>query len=363
MPINSVVFALLIAKPVIERVEKNTTSPFTAFREKSVQRFIFTKKAPYLVTEFNYKHATYKDMFGDAPSRNMLFEASLRGINLSGGQDFHVGRIWTGNDLLQPVDGLSWYSPWGDRLSTSFQFGQFSKIDFDEKASKPSFAEGRLQYKLNKNAFMAVQSSKNYDKDFGSFMTGYNSKKLKTFAEYRTGNSTDTAHLALQYYDGSKFDITSNYYLNRNDGQDSAVSRNYLGVSMGNIYLEVGAGGVFFFGDQLATNDSSFTEGSLDWDVTGKDRLTCGYSLETLPASSSRTLSAMAERKVSSRTSFSLGVENTTYDNGVGSIQNYEGTFKRYVDWGYFELRGAVISGGEDSDLQKDISLKAGYEF
>lgn len=360
--LNTQVSASLIATPQIERIENNTTSPFGQFREKSVQRFIFTKIAKHLVTEFDFKHVTYKDLFGYAPSKNMLYEASFRGYNLVGNKDFRVGRIWAGNDLLQPIDGASWHSPWGNKVSTTVQFGQIAKIDFDDKNGRPSFAEGRLQYQMNESAYFALQSCKNYDDDFASAIIGYSGDSLKVFSEYRSGNTTDTAHLALQYFDGKIIDITSDYYLNRNTTSDSGVARTYLGISLGKFYIETGIGITSYFND-INDEDSSFYEGSLTWEVTGKDQLSMGYCLETLPASSARTLSARAERNVSANTNFSLGVDTTSYDNNLSSIQNFESSLRRRVDWGYIELRGAIISGGDNSDLQKDISLKAGYDF
>jgi hypothetical protein len=58
-----------------------------------------------------------------------------------------------------------------------------------------------------------------------------------------------------------------------------------------------------------------------------------------------------------------LGVDDTRFENQSGTVQNLEGAIRRRVQWGYFELSGALISGGSDSDLQKDVRLRAGYEF
>jgi hypothetical protein len=346
----------------LERTETNTTSPFGPFRERSAQRFTYTREKTFLVTEIDFKHVQYKDLYGLAPEKNYLFQASFNGQNLSAGQDIRGGRIWTGNDLLQAVDGLSWFYPWGESLSSTFQFGQIAKIDTADKTSRPSFAEGRLNYKFNQNAWMAVQACKNYDEDFGSTMLGYTAENVKLIGEYRAGAATDSMHLGLQAFDGKRWDLTSDYYLNQNDSSNSGVMRHYLGLELGALYFEAGYGNVHWFnGPELP--ETSFYEGSVCWGASDKDKLSLGYSLEDTVASASRTLSVKADRRVSAKTTLSLGLQDTRFEQSGGSIQNMEAGIRRRVDWGYFELRGAVISGGQDSDLQKDVSLRAGYEF
>jgi hypothetical protein len=138
--------------------------------------------------------------------------------------------------------------------------------------------------------------------------------------------------------------------------------RHYLGLESGEFYLETGIGKKFWFNGPKTPEDW-FYEGSLTWGSPGSDMVSAGYLVESTPASASRTIFAGAQRKISSRTFLELNVEDTTFENQNKSVQNLEGAIRRKVSWGYFELRGAVISGGSDSDLQKDIRLRAGYEY
>ena len=352
----------LISVTRLEREESNVTSPFGEFREKSSQRLIYTREKDYLVTEFNFKRSVYKDFQGEAPEKNFLYQAAFRGFNLSNGQEFRGGRIWGGSDLFQPFDGIAWHCPWTPKLSMTTQFGQMAKIDTDDKRSKPSFSDARLQYYFNENFYMAAQGGKNYDESFGSAILGYSSDNLLCLGEVRGTGATDTVHLGMQYFDDQKWDITSDYYLNKHEDSDSGIMRHYLGIEAGQFYFETGFGNQFYFnGPDIP--ETAFYEGSILWGLPGKDNLSLGFLHETSPASTARTISARAERRISRNTSFTLGVEDTRFEKGDGSIQNLEGSLYRKVDWGYLELRGGVISGGSDSDLQKDISLKVGYNF
>ncbi|MDN5279593.1 MAG: hypothetical protein PWR01_3558 [Clostridiales bacterium] len=347
--------------PVLEREECNTDTPFGQYREKSSQRLIYTRKTSHLVTELNYRHVLFKDYLGTAPDKHYLYQASFKGYNMTSPLEFKVGRIGAGNNRFQTIDGISWYYPWGNRLYTTFDLGRISSID-DSQKNKPSFSEGRLHYRFNEKAFMAVKAVKQYDESFGSAMFGYNGDDLLVTGEVLGGSATDTLHLAMQYISERKFDLTSDYIINQNDVSDSGIMRHYLGLETGEIYIESGIGSHFWFnGPDI--DESWFYEGSLTWGNSSSDNLTAGYLVESTPASSSRTIFARAERKVSKKTTLMLGVEDTTFENSAGSVQNLEGGIRRKVQWGYFELRGAVISGGADSDMQKDVRLRAGYEF
>lgn len=347
--------------PVLEREECNTDTPFGQYREKSSQRLIYTRKTPHLVTEFNYRHVLFKDFLGTAPEKNYLYQASFKGYNLSTPMEFRVGRIGAGNNKFQTIDGVSWYYPCGNRLSTTIDLGRISPID-DAQKSNPSFAEGRLHYSFNENAFMAVKAVNQYDESFGSAMFGYSGEDLRLTGEYLGGSATDTLHLAMQYISAQKFDWTSDYFLNHNSLSDSGQMRHYLGLETGEIYIESGIGSRFWFNGP-ETPETWFYEGSLTWGKPSSDNLSAGYIVESTPASASRTIFARAERRVSKKTTLSLAVEDTTFEKSDGSVQNLEGSIRRRVQWGYVELRGAVISGGSDSDMQKDIRLRAGYEF
>ncbi|MFZ5949247.1 MAG: hypothetical protein ACOYXC_00965, partial [Candidatus Rifleibacteriota bacterium] len=349
----------LMPVPVLEREECNTDTPFGQYREKSSQRFIYTRKTSHLVTEINYRHVLFKDYLGTAPEKNYLYQASFKGYNLSSPLEFKAGRIGAGNNKLQTIDGVSWYYPWGNRLYTTVDLGRVAPID-DEQKDNPSFAEARFHYRFNEQAFMAIKGVNQYDDSFGSAMLGYNGEDLRVTGEYLGGSATDTLHLSMQYLSPKKFDWTSDYLIYHNSTSDSGTMRHYLGLETGSFYIESGIGNRFWFNGPN-TPDSWFYEGTLTWGNRSSDNITAGYLVESTPASASRTIYAHAERKVSKKTTLSLGVEDTTFEKGEGSVQNLEGGIRRRVQWGHVELRGAVISGGSDSDLQKDVRLKAAY--
>jgi hypothetical protein len=347
--------------PVFEREEANTDTPFGPYREKSSQRFVYTRKTSHLVTELGYRHVLYKDFSGIAPEKNYLYQASFKGYNLSSPLEFKAGRIVTGNNLLQTVDGVSWFYPWGNRLKTSLDFGRIAAID-SGSSSSPSFSEGRLHYSFNDNSFMAVKAVRQFDESFSSMMLGYNSDEFRISAEYLGGSATDSMHLAMQYIDPRRFDLTSDYRLNSNDQSDSGTMRHYAGLETGQMYIEAGVGSQFWFnGPDLP--DTWFYDGSISWSGASKDSATLGYLLETTTATSSRTLYARTDRRISHKKTFGIGVEDTRFTKSGGSVQNLEGRLRRRVEWGYVELSGAVITGSSDSDMQKDIRLRAGYEF
>lgn len=301
--------------PLLEREECNASTPFGPFREKSAQRLIYTRKTTHLVTEFNYRHVLYKDYMGIAPERNVLYQASFKGYNLSSPLEFKLGRIMTGNNTLQTVDGVSWFYPSGNRLKTTIDLGRIANVD-TRSSGQPSFGEGRLHYSFNDNAYMAVKAVKQFDESFGGVMAGYNIQDLRVSAEYLGGSGTDTLNLALQYINPGGFDLTSDYRLMFNDFTDSGQMRHYAGVESGQLYFEAGVGNSFWFNGP-ATEDNWFYDGSVSWQASNRDNASIGYLNETTPASASRTMYARAERRISPKTRFSIGVEDTRFEKTV----------------------------------------------
>lgn len=348
----------------IQRTETSTFSPFGPFREKSSQRLTYNHQTPWLVSELDFRHVIFKDFKGVAPRLNQLWQASFFGRNLSTPLEFKAGRIWTGNHSFRPVDGVSWWYPWGRRLSTTLDIGKTAKVDAKTRAESPDWFEGRLHYAFNDEAYLAVQGGQDYKTRFSSALVGWQIETLKLQGEYASSGATDTWRLGLQYYDQHKVDLTGDYRLFHNAVTDSGVARNLIGVELGTFYLETGVGGRFFFGDDPLPR-STFYEGTLTWGAPkqGKDTLSVGYLLETSPASTAHTLSASAQRNVTKRTRISLEVASTRFGGDDDSLQNLESRLHRRVDWGYYELKFAVISGGGYSELQKDVGVRAGYEF
>jgi len=347
--------------PLLEREESNADTPFGPFREKSAQRIIYTRKTSNLVSEFNFRHVLYKDYYGVAPERNFIYQASFKGYNLSSPLEFKAGRIMTGNNTLQTVDGVSWFYPWGNRLKTTIDLGSIANIDTNTRG-QPSFGEARLHYRFNDNAFLAVKAVKQFDESYGGAMLGYNSEDLRITGEFLGGSGTDTLNLAMQYIDPRRFDLTSDYRLMFNDETDSGQMRHYAGIESGQLYFEAGVGNRFWFNGPKA-DDMWFYDGSVAWQATNRDNASIGYTTESTLASTSRTLYARVERRISQKTSLSIGVEDTRLENSGGSVQNLDARLHRRVQWGYLELSGGMITGGSDSDLHKDIRLRAGYEF
>ncbi len=347
--------------PIFEREESNTDTPFGPYREKSSQRFVYTRKTSHLVSEFAYRHVLYKDLFGVAPEKNYLHQASFKGYNLSSPLEFKAGRILTGNNLLQTIDGVSWFYPWGNRLKTSVDLGKVATID-SKNSGQPSFSEGRLHYSFNENAFLAIKAVKQFDESFNTAMLGYHSEDFRITGEFLGGSATDTVHLAMQYIDPRKFDLTSDYRLSKNDVSDSGQMRHYAGIETGQLYFEGGIGSCFWFNGPK-TSDTWFYDGSVAWTGAKRDTANLGYMLETTNGSASRTLFARADRRISHKTTFGIGVEDTRFENSGGSVQNLESRLRRRVQWGFVELSGAIITGSSDASLEKDIRLRAGYEF
>lgn len=348
----------------LQREEISTFSPFGQYREKSSQRLTYNHQTPYLVSEFEYRHVVFKDFLGEAPRLNQLYQASFHGRNMETPMEFKAGRIWTGNHSFRPVDGVSWWYPWGRRLATTIEVGNIARIEDQKRSDGPSYFEGEFRYTFNHQAFLSVQAGQDYKTRFSSAQVGYHLDDLKLIGEYASSGATDTWRLGLQYFDGQRVDLTGDYRLQMNDATNSGIARNLIGVELGSFYLETGVGGRFFFGDDKLPR-STFYEGTLTWGAPkqGKDTLSLGYLLETSPASSAHTLSGTAERNVTKRTRISLGLSSTRFGGNDDSIQNLEGRLRRLVEWGYYELRLAVINGGGNDDLQKDVGLSAAYRF
>jgi hypothetical protein len=352
------------AKDTLQREEISTFSPFGQYRERSTQRVVYNHLTPYLASEFEFKHATFKDFQGTAPTLNLLYQASFRGYNMDTPLEFKAGRIWTGNQRFRPVDGVSWSYPWGKRLTTRLEFGQLPRIEDRDRYNQPAYFEGRLHYRFNDEAFFAVQGIQDDRDHFTSTMVGYQIDTLKFIGEYQSSGATDSARVSLQYYDGKRLDLTGDYRISRHEGTDTGIMRNLLGWEIGTCYFEGGVGGKFHF-DGPRLPSSSFYEGNLTWGLPkkGKDTMSLGYMLETSPGSSSRTLSGLAERNISSNTRLSLEAASTRFDSGRNSVQNLETRLHRKVDWGYFEVLFGVITASDIDDLQKEVRLRAGYEF
>jgi len=351
----------LMPLPYLEREEANTDTPFGPYREKSSQRFVYTRKTTHLVSEFNFRHVLYKDLYGVAPEKNYLYQASFKGYNMTSPLEFKAGRILTGNNLLQTVDGVSLFYPSGQRLKTTVDFGRIAAID-SKKAGQPTFAEGRVHYSFNDNAYLALKAVRQFDEDLAGAMLGYNAETFRVSGEVLSGSATDSVHLALQYFEPRRFDLTSDYRLFMNDATNSGIMRHYAGLESGQLYVEGGVGSQFWF-DGPDIPDCWFYDGNVSFTSTNRDRASVGYLFETTNASSSRTLYGRVERRISHKTTFGIGVEDTRFEKSGGTVQNLEGRLNRRVQWGWIELSGAIITGASDSDVQKDVRLRAGYEF
>ncbi len=358
------VWADLSRTPQIERTELSMTSPFGPFRERSDQRFIYNHRNAHTVTEFEYRHVIFKDYYGLAPKQDMVFQASLEGRNLGAPMTFKVGRVWAGNERFLPLDGGAWNYIWGKRLSTTLNIGAVPRIEQHPGTRHPSFFEGRAHYRFNEQAFFALQANQEASTKYSSFLLGYNIESLKLLGEFASTGATESWRLGLQYFDGYRCDLTSDYRVQMNNGNNVAIMRNLVALDVDKCYLEGGVGGRYPFGDD-PTPKSMFYEGSVTWGSPrkGKDSLTMGYIYETSPASTSQTVSGHAERAVSKNTTLGITVTTTSFDTGRRSIQNLEGSLRRRVDWGYYEARFGAITGGQDDSLQREVGIRAGYEY
>jgi hypothetical protein len=349
----------------LDREEINTQSPFGPFRERSTQRLTWYRWQPYLTSELSFRHVIYKDFAGVASKAHQLYHASFSGRPLTTPLEFSAGRIWAGNHQLRPIDGATWWYPWGERLKTTLTVGRSARVDLNGQGEQPSFFEGRFDYRFNQETTLTFQRNQEFKEGFSSGQIGYKIDNLRFLGEYRNTGATGTARLGLQYYDGHRCDLTGDYRLNQHDDGDSGVMRNILAIEMGEFYLETGVGGTFFLEEPRVKNDTHYYEGSVTWGDprTRKDILQIGYMLEKAPASSARTLSGHAERRVSRKTTLGLGVSSTVFEESGASIQNLEGSLHRRVDWGFYEIRLGMINSASQGNLQKDVGLRAGYEF
>lgn len=364
IPLRALPGPIQIAPPCsLERTERNATTPFGPWRERSEQRLTYGHFTPYLSSEFQFRHAIFKHQWGTKTGRDFLYHAAFSGRNMNSPMRFKVGRIWSGNALLRPVDGGSWTYPWGRRLSTTLEAGRLATADLKDKRSKPGYFEGRLNYRLNEQTTFAVLSEQEWRERYSAAQLGYVIDSLRLLGEYRSSGATDTLRMGMQYYDGKCVDLTADYRLNSNDVTNSGVGRATAGVESGQMYFEGSVGGRFF--DRENMPDSSFYEGNITWGNSrlGENSAGLGYTVETGAASVSRTISGTVERVVTKRTRIGLTVAETRFEQGGMNIQNMESRLHRRVDWGFYELRFALISGGADSDLERDIALRAGYEF
>jgi len=348
----------------LERTERNVTTPFGSWRERSEQRVTYGHFTPYLSSEFQFRHAIFKHEWGTKTGRDFLTQASFSGRNMNSPMNFKVGRIWSGNALFRSVDGGSWTYPWGRRLSTTLEAGRLATHDLEDDENKPGYFEGRLNYRFNEQVTFAILSEQEWRDRYSAAQLGYVIDALRLIGEYRSSGATDTWRMGMQYYDGKCVDLTADYRLNDNDVTSSGVGRATAGFESGQMYFESSVGGRFFF-DKEKLPDSTFYEGNVTWGNTrlGESSAGLGYTVESGVASVSRTISGTVERVVTKRTRIGLTLAETRFDQGKTNVQNMESRLHRRVDWGFYELRFALISGGADSDLEKDIALRAGYEF
>lgn len=359
-----VIFPWNLPKSCFERVETGKTSPFGPYRERSTQRVVYNHVTPYLVSEFDFKHSVFCDYMGFAPTSDRLYQASFSGRNLSNALEFKAGRIWCGSDRFRAMDGVSLRYPWGRRLSTTLDIGKSVDPELKNSIDSNDLSQAHVQYRFNRNTVMSVTGGREYEGSFTSTRIGYQMESLLLSGEYCTTSGTDTCRLGLQYYDGTRFDLTSDYRLNVNRDTNSGALRNTFGIDAGSLYFELSAGGAFYYGGEKLP-DNAYYEGTVTWGDSGimKDTLSLGYLMETSPASSAKTISAQAERRISRNTFLNLGLSSSRLDEGKNSIQNIESILHRRVDWGYFELGFALINGANDETLQKEIRLRAGYHF
>lgn len=362
--VPEIIFAQIQAPSRLQRTETSTGSPFFRFRERSSQSLVYNHWSPYIVSEFEFQHTTFKYVLGDKPDTNWIYHASVTGQNMSTPLTFKAGRIWTGNELFQPVDGVSWRYPWGNRLTTSLSLGRVSQTNLDWPERHPAFAEGKLRYKLNDSAFFAIQSAQEMKDNYTSAMLGYSIDSLKSLAEFKSTGATDTFRISLQYYDGYRCDLTSDYRVEMNNGRNSGLLRNTLGISGKKLYFETGVGKKFLFG-RTAGPQNFYYDGTLSYGIGKKDQdnVSVGYLVESATASEARTLSGNLERVISANTRLGISVADTRINDGPTSIQHIESYLNRKVDWGFFEVMFALVTTGSNPDLQKEVRLRAGYDY
>jgi hypothetical protein len=356
--------AQLKAPKMIAREESSTTFPYEEYRERSAQRLTYNHVSPFLTTEFDFRHVDFKYVLGGALQENRLLHAGLKGQNLGNDLIAKAGRIWGGNDSFRAVDGISLHHPFGNRLSATALLGKTPVLGRDMDSPKPAITEGRLDYRFNRKAFLALQASQDLADHYSSAVLGYAIEALTALGEFKTTGATDTYRLGFQYFDGTRLDLSSDYRVQMYDGLDTGIFRNTVALSVGSCYFETGLGRKFQFGDRPFDN-TSFYEGTVYWGNSrlGQDNLSLGYLLEIMPEVESRTMSGEAERVVTKNTRIALSLADTRFNDGRSSVQSLGGRLHRKVYWGFYELDFALVSGGDRSDLRQDLNVRAGYEY
>ncbi|HNV70304.1 MAG TPA: hypothetical protein PKO06_11445, partial [Candidatus Ozemobacteraceae bacterium] len=188
------VFVMLLAnqleaglKPpiMLEREENNTQVPFEPWRERSTQAFTYVHEQPWLTNEFKLKHTTFKDVPGYRQQLTTIQQASAYGHNMTSPLEFQAGRHWTGNSTYRPVDGVTLYYPWGNRLSTTVTTGRFAYIYEHQSIRRPDFFEGQIHYQFNDQTFLRVQGDQEVDGQNTTVQVGFAIDSLKLIGESR----------------------------------------------------------------------------------------------------------------------------------------------------------------------------------
>jgi hypothetical protein len=349
---------------LLEREESNVTSPFTPYRERSSQRVEWQERGPFLTPELSFRHITYHFVPGMKTSANHLYMGSLKATNPDNPLITKVGRIWTGNDLYHPVDGISCHYTFGNRVSGNLSLGRTPSVSLDGKDKQPSFSEARLRFKLNDQAFINLRSNQEWEDRYSSCQVGYAAESITALGEYRSTGATDTWRVSLQCYHLDWGDLTSDYRVNLHDGKNSGIFRNTLGIGSKKLYLETGIGKKFYFGDWKLP-EADYYDGTISFGLSRhrQDNVSLGYLVETGVASEARTISGSAERFMSKNTKLGLVLAETRINEGRSSVQHLESYLHRTVYWGFYEIRVGLANTARVENTQKDVHLRAGYEF
>ncbi|MBF0407141.1 MAG: hypothetical protein HQM10_07300 [Candidatus Riflebacteria bacterium] len=368
-----IIYAGIKQENKIEREEKNTSSDFSFYREKSVQSVIYTHTTPFLRNEFNFRHVSYKFIpapwfFLPAPEQhttsNQLWQASFSGYNLTAPIEFKVGRIWAGNETYRPVDGGFFEYKWGNRLSSNFLVGKSAAVDNTANLSYPAVFEGQLRYRFNENAFLTAGTGQRQDNSHSIVQMGYSMDVFRVIGEYKTHQASETWGLNLHYFTSRKMDLIGSYRLEEGHGVKNGNMRALLGYDMGKVYLEGGTGLKFEPG-QLRKENNSYYESSITWGQPnlGLDGITLGYLFERGNASAARTITGTAEKRVSKQTRIIVDLSNTRFEDSGESLQNIDSRLWRKVEWGFYELSFGFITGSTVESLQKEAKIRASMEF
>ncbi|MBF0547310.1 MAG: hypothetical protein HQM08_22910 [Candidatus Riflebacteria bacterium] len=358
----------------VEREESSTSSDFSFYRERSVQSLIYSHTTPFLQNEFNFRHVSYQFIpspwfFIPPPEQNItanqLWQASIYGRNLASPLEFKVGRVWAGNETFRSVDGGTLNYKWGNRLSTNFLVGKASKIDETIVKKLPELYEEQLRYKFNENAFFTVGGGQKDEVTHSLAQLGFSMDSFRFLGEHRSvTGASETWGLNVRYFTPGKLDLVGDYRLETQGTQESGSLRSLIGYDAGKIYIE-GATGLVYHQGQIRSDNMAYYEGNLTWGQPdfGLDGITLGYLLEHGLASTARTISGSAEKRVSSKTRIYIDLSDTIFEQNGESIQNLGSRLHRKVDWGYYELDLAFITGSRIESLQKEAKIRAGMEF